>query len=439
MPAIKIQKQHKKYPVYKDSGVGCLGRIPGTWRIEKLKHFSQISLGKMLQPLDSGKDMLKPYLRAQNINWEKVDVNDVREMWFSNAEIKKHRIQKGDLLVSEGGDVGRTAIWNQELRECYVQNSINRVTISDKNSARYLMYHFEAYGSLGLFEQVVNRVSIAHLTREKLKEIVFVLPPLDEQKKISEWLDEKAAVIDEVIVKKKRLVELLKEKRNATIFNAVTRGIENNVKLKDSGINWLGKIPEKWDVKKLKQIATIVTGGTPSKTESHNYFEEGVLWVKPNQLDEFKSINDSEEKISEKGMASMEIVPKGAVLTNCIGDIGKIGIAGVKLTTNQQINAVIFANQVLGEFGKYIIYSSKDVMNSVANKVVVSILNKSQQGNIYYPVPRSPDEQKKIAEWLDTKIVLIDDAIMKVEGSINNFLAYRQSLIFNTVVGHVCV
>lgn len=206
-----------------DSGVEWIGRIPKGWNVEKLKFFSEISLGKMLQSVDSPGDSLKPYLRAQNIRWGYIDVSDVKQMWLSSDELKKHRLLKGDLLVCEGGEVGRTAIWNAELDECYVQNSINRVTVSPRRmNPEFLLYSFEFLGHLGVFDLLVNRVSIAHLTTEKLKEIFFAFPLREDQDEIALYLNERSGLINYSISKIEESIDALTEFKSSLISHVVT-------------------------------------------------------------------------------------------------------------------------------------------------------------------------------------------------------------------------
>ena len=103
------------------SGIDWIGDIPEVWEVKKLAYISDIVLGKMLTPNDKGAYWLKYYLRAKNLGWFKVNIEDVKEMWFSNSELNIYRLQKDDLLVSEGGEVGRTCIWNDQIDECYIQ------------------------------------------------------------------------------------------------------------------------------------------------------------------------------------------------------------------------------------------------------------------------------------------------------------------------------
>jgi type I restriction enzyme S subunit len=108
-----------RYPTYKDSGVEWLGEVPELWGVTALKHGYTVTLGKMLQPeAASEEDTLLPYQRAANIRWSGVDDSDIKTMWFSTRDRENLRLQVGDLLVSEGGDVGRSALWKGEISEC---------------------------------------------------------------------------------------------------------------------------------------------------------------------------------------------------------------------------------------------------------------------------------------------------------------------------------
>jgi type I restriction enzyme, S subunit len=205
----------------KDSGVEWIGEIPSHWDRLPLKHFGQVTLGKMLTSEDKGGYHLRPYLRSKNIQVERVDTSEVKEMWFSNNELEKLRLEKGDLLFNEGGDVGRTCIWLNEIDECYIQNSVNRVRF-ENDDERYYLHLSILYHSVGYYDSLVNRVSIPHLTKEKLESVIFLRPPLSEQQQIVEYLDEKTQKIDKTISIEEKRIELLKEYRQSLISEVVT-------------------------------------------------------------------------------------------------------------------------------------------------------------------------------------------------------------------------
>lgn len=164
--------------------------------------------------------------------------------------------------------------------------------------------------------------------------------------------------------------------------------------------------------RKLSQIAKITTGSTPSTGDETNFSDEGVCWVKPDNLRGLNGVSQVKQKISAKGMLSMSMVRKGSVLVNCIGDVGKIGVADIDLVTNQQINSISFNNSLVDDrYGAYMILASEDEAKSEANSVVVPILNKGNQSNIKYTFPESVELQKSIATYLDRKVGVIDKII----------------------------
>lgn len=209
----------------KDSGVEWIGEIPEHWSILKINQFGVVTLGKMLTPDEKEGYLLKPYLRSQNIQKEKVDVSDVKEMWFTKSELVKLRLFKGDLLLNEGGDVGRTCIWNDELQECYIQNSVNRLRFN-YDLQEYYLYLSNIYHYVGYYDSIVNRVSIPHLTKEKLESVKFIRPPKNEQHQIVEHLDSKTKEIDDLIQLEQNKIDLLKEYRQSLISEVVTGKIK---------------------------------------------------------------------------------------------------------------------------------------------------------------------------------------------------------------------
>lgn len=204
-------------------------------------------------------------------------------------------------------------------------------------------------------------------------------------------------------------------------------------KYKDSGVEWIGEIPESWHTSTLKYYSNIITGNTPS-TKNESYFskENGIPWVKPNNLDEFNEIYSSDTYLTEEGVEQARIVKKGSVLVGGIGNIGKLGVAGVDLTTNQQIHAVEFNDNLNDSFGKYLMHISKKELESNSSSVVVAILTKSELGELKLPIP-SPQEQTQIAAYLDYHTGLIDELIAKKETLIQKLQEQRQAIINEAV------
>lgn len=211
----------------KPSGIVWLENVPEHWKVQRLKNVANVVLGKMLTAeAKTGDGAFKPYLRSTNVQWRKPDVRDVKEMWISNSEMPQLRVRLGDLLVSEGGEVGRACIWKDELPECYIQNSVHRVAAKPMMLPKFLFHQFFAYGKRGRFNAIVNRVSIAHLTREKLVTVPFTVPPLEEQKTICKWIDKESQPLDEAIARSEEEIKLIREYRDRQIADVVTGQVD---------------------------------------------------------------------------------------------------------------------------------------------------------------------------------------------------------------------
>jgi type I restriction enzyme S subunit len=207
----------------KPSGIEWLGEVPEHWEVQRLKNVANVVLGKMLTTeARGGEGAFKPYLRSTNVQWIKPDVRDVKEMWIAKAEMAQLRVRKGDLLVSEGGDVGRACMWSDELPECYIQNSVHRVAAKPTMLPEFLFHQFFVYGKRGRFNAMVNRVSIAHLTREKLVTIPFTVPRVEEQQAICRWITDECQPLDDAIARTEEEIKLIREYRDRLISDVVT-------------------------------------------------------------------------------------------------------------------------------------------------------------------------------------------------------------------------
>ena len=207
----------------KPSGIDWLGEVPEHWNVTALKRGFSVTLGKMLQPESSGaEDQLLPYLRAANIQWEGIDTDDIKQMWLSKRDRDALRLKSGDLLVSEGGDVGRSCLWEDELEECYFQNSVNRIRARGEHSNRYLCYWLATIKDKGYVDVLCNKSTIAHFTAEKVAAVPVPFPPPEEQEAIASFLERETEKIDSLIANQQEAIDLLKERRKALIAAAVT-------------------------------------------------------------------------------------------------------------------------------------------------------------------------------------------------------------------------
>ncbi len=211
----------------RDSGVAWLGAVPAHWDVAPVYARYSVQLGKMLNAEAVKGAYPASYLRNTNIQWDRVDLTDVYEMDFDPIERRKFALLPGDLLVCEGGEVGRSALWHGELEECYFQKAVHRLRPkSDTEEPRFLYYILYAASQLRVFEIEGNRSTIVHLTAEKLRKHRFGFPSLDEQRMISSYLDRETNRIDRLIRKIQQHLQKLQEYRTALISAAVTGQID---------------------------------------------------------------------------------------------------------------------------------------------------------------------------------------------------------------------
>ena len=211
----------------KDSGIEWLGEIPERWKVLSCKFAYTIQLGKMLQnEPQSATDVKVPYLKALDVQWETVDTSEPPEMWASQCDIEKFSVRSGDLLVCEGGEVGRAGMLADAPDDCIIQNALHRVRAKGRNDAQYLMYLLEVAASSGWFDVICNKATIAHFTGEKFGDFLVALPPPSEQRAIATFLNRETTRIDTLIEKVEKSIDLLREYRTSLISAAVTGKID---------------------------------------------------------------------------------------------------------------------------------------------------------------------------------------------------------------------
>jgi type I restriction enzyme S subunit len=435
-----------RYPAYKPSGVEWLGEVPQHWDVTALKHGYVVTLGKMLQPeAASERDMLLPYLRAANIRWSGVDDSDVKTMWFSAKDREHLLLQVGDLLVSEGGDVGRSALWKGEIGECYFQNSVNRVRPSNGNLTSFLRYWMSTMKDKGFIDVLCNKSTIAHFTAEKVGAVPVPVPPLVEQLSIATFLDRETAKIDALIAEQQRLIELLQEKRQAVISHAVTKGLNPDAPMKDSGVEWLGEVPEHWSLARLKHAAKEKVAGpygaslTKSMYTDAGYrvygqqqviadnFEEGDYYIDGDKYEEMKRYS----------------VSPGDVLISVMGTVGKVAVVPDFVEPgiiNPRLVRYHLRDLLIPRFAQKLLLSTpfQEKILLEAKGATMDGLNMQILGDLPLPVPPRV-EQEAILDQLHRSLASFDAMSSSVEESILLLKERRSALISAAVTGQIDV
>ena len=424
----------------KDSGIEWIGEIPEEWKVSKVSYFYKITLGKMLQPnAKEESDTLENYLCALNVFWNKITTDNIKQMWFAKSEKKQYELTAGDLIVTEGGDVAAACIWEAEVNPCYIQNAVYRVRSLPGFLNKFLYYHLFVAKTTGYIDMLCNKATIAHFTKDKFGNLPFIVLPLDEQKKIVTYLDEKCASIDKIVASKQKQNEQLAEYRQSLITEAVTKGLNPSALMKDSGIEWIGEIPEEWQVRKLK-YATICNGETLSESTdadyTFDYIDIGSV------LYEGGITNTLEVTFETAPSRARRVVHENDVIISTVRTYLK-AIAYIDKKYEAAICSTGFAvfSPKKGYDGRFLYYSlsanwfvsSVESISTGISYPAVASIAMGDLKSIFPPL----DEQKEIAAYLDKKCGEIDALSERNKNIIESLQEYKQSLIYEAVTGKI--
>jgi type I restriction enzyme, S subunit len=430
---------YQRYEAYQDSRIKLLGEIPAHWEVFLVKRYFNVEIGRMLNRAKSVEGgITKPYLRAANIHWNRVRLDSVNEMEFPEKQLARYQLQTGDLLVTEGGvTVGRSAIWNGQLEECYYQNSVNRVRpyCTDSASVSFLLYWMYFVKSNGYIDLAADMATFGHLTQEKLQSLPMSFPPLEEQKTIARFLDYKTAQIDALIAKKARLLKKLAEKRSALISQAVTKGLDPIVPMKDSGVEWLGEIPAHWVISKAKFVSSIFV---PQRNKPDLNTEEGLPWLTMEDMTRDR-ISTTIYKVAPEAAlkAGSKILTENSVIASCVGNFGITAINDMPAIINQQLQAFI-PHSIVGEYLREVITISTDYFQMVGTSATIIYVNQIGFGNMPVPFPPTLEQTQVVHECQQIKSYY-GNLADQIKQAIDRLKEYRTALITSAVTGSIDV
>lgn len=435
----------KKYETYKNSGIQWLGEIPSHWEICPLKF--NLSLKGRIGWNGLKSDEFKEESYAYLVTGQDFDKADID--WSKCYQIDRERydedpfiqLSNGDLLITKDGTIGKVAkVSNLDKPAClnsgiFVVKQTNNVYIQN-----FLYWTFVSNQLLDFNNFNSTGSTIQHLYQNVFENMPLLVPCISEQKAIASYLDYKVGQIDAAIKEKEAMLEDLKAYRTAIISEAVTKGLDKNVPMKDSGIDGIGYIPSTWIVNKLKMFSSIQTGTTPN-TSVERYWEAATEnWFTPSDFDdEDVHLENSSRKISIDAFkeSACKVFPINVVLVVGIGaTLGKVGFSKYKCSANQQINAVIFNGTVNPLYGAYYLLSIREIMKSVANSATLAIMNQTTTGDLPFICP-TLEEQKDIVDFIEEKTEKVKISIKETQSQIEDLTAYKSSIITEAVTGKV--
>ena len=428
--------RYQGYEKYKDSGVQWLGNIPQHWEISRFSHFINFQEGPGIMAADF-KDNGVPLLRIHNLKSGFVDLEGSNYLDAQKVEKtwKHFKLNKDDLLISCSASTGLVSRVDEKAQGSIAYTGIIR--LNPANSKICQEFIRIIVGSELFFTQIKllkTGTTIQHYGPIHLKQIKITLPPLEEQKAIARFLDYKTKQIDDLISKQETLITKLNEKRTALITNAVTKGLDPTVPIKDSGVQWLGNIPEHWEVIKAKFISRIFV---PQRNKPNLNLEEGLPWLTMEDMLSDYVTNTSFKVTTEAAKeVGSRILKRGSVVASCVGNFGICAINKTDVIINQQLQAFIPDENIIPEFLREIVKVSKDYFQMIATAATVVYVNQSGFANM--PIILPPlEEQKAIAQYLDQKTAEIEQQKTKIQSTIEILQEYRTALITKAVTGKI--
>ena len=436
-----------------------MSELPSGWSILALGQISEIRLGKMLSAKAREDGLLqRPYLRNENVRWGTVELTDLKVMGFKSSEIERYSVRTGDLVICEGGEAGRCAVYRATDPVMY-QKAIHRLRpLPGIVLSEFVQAAFEYGIKAGCWFPRFSETTIQHLPLEKITAVEIPIPPVREQQRIVAALDEQLSDLDASVASLERAERNLVRYRaavlaaacsgklvptDADIAHQTPHGARPSGPLRDpSGpegrapcyepadqllarilverrkantkakyeepakpdTSKLPKLPEGWTWATVEQLGVAVTGKTPPTGDSRNYEGGTIPFFKPTDLNAGYQLLESNSHITALGAEETTIIPAGSPMVTCIGaTIGKTGYSRVQGATNQQINSVVNERQPVVMLWLYWYFCSRGGQKAIMERAAATtlpILNKGNFEKIAVPLPPLA-EQARILEALE--------------------------------------
>ena len=439
--------KYQTYSDYKPSGCEWLENIPSHWTIRKLKYISSTQFSNVDKKTVNGE---KP---VQLCNYVDVYYKDIitanRALMKATAtqvEIRKFGLHHGDVLITKDSES-----WDDIAVPAYVEGTHEDILCGyhlaqirpnpEQIDGKYLFRSFRARGINDQFRVAATGITRYGLGKYWIDNGLFPIPPIVEQRTIAAFLEVEIARIDTLIEKKERQIELLQEKRSSLISHAVTKGLDPNAKMKDSGIEWLGEVPEHWEVKRIKRLGAIRYGlGEPPE-----YVDNGLPFIRATDikrgkidLDDVKKVSRNDIPWSRRPLLKLHeilVVRSGAytgdsaIVTENIAGC----VAGYDMVLTIENGHATFVAWVL--LSKYMLHGQIYLERLRAAQ---AHLNAEELGGFIILVPPI-SEQRAIAAFLEQETAGIDTMIEKIQKSIDLLREYRTALISSAVTGKIDV
>lgn len=427
----------------KDSKIEWIGEIPNKWNIKKIKHISNVHSSVRIFE-DEYKDQGIPFFRTKEIVELANNKEISLELYISEDKYKTFRskkVEKGDLLISSIGTIGE--VWISDGRDFwYKDGNITQIDRNPNFVSNYLRYLISSNIFIENIKFYESTTTISALTIEKIKEVKFPLPDKKEQQAIADFLDEKCEKIDKVIGEIEEQIQVLEDYKKSLITETVTKGLDKNVPMKNSGVDYIGKIPEKWNIIRLKHFSYRKGRIGWQGLSSDEFIDEGPYLVtgtdfKDGEVQWDRCYHISQKRYNEAWQIQLKI---GDLLVTKDGTIGKLAYIHF-LPDNASLNSHLLLirplkNKYTNKFLYWVLSSQlfKTYYELASTGAIMDSLSQEKIGNFSFAIPEI-DEQKQIADYLDKECKKIDKTINDKKEQLETIKEYKKSLIYEYVTG----
>ena len=426
----------------KPSGIAWIGNIPADWEIKKIKYIATLKGRIGWQGLtsdeytDEGAYLITGTdFNNGGINWE-MCVHVPMKRW---EEAKDIQIENGDLLITKDGTVGKVAIVDGLDSPCSLNSGVLRISTINGYDRRFLFWvlQSEVFWTWYLNKTAGNS-TILHLYQGDFAEFNYAIPPLLEQRAIATFLDDRCGQVDSILADLERQIEILRRYKKALITEAVTKGLDKSVPMKDSGIDWIGEMPKHWEIKRLKFLGTARNGLTYAPEDVVDE-DKGVLVLRSSNIQ--NDVLAFEDNVYVKTKIPHELILQENDLLICSRNgsqalIGKCALIDKK-TAGQTYGAFMCVYR--SRYNKFIHYALlSDIFSYYLGTFLTSTVNQLTNQNLYnirIPIPLNLKEQADIVAYLDKKCAKIDELIDEKQKATEIMRKYKKSLIYEYVTG----
>ena len=415
----------------KDSGIEWIGKIPTTWGVQKLGSLMEFINGYAFSSSEFSFDGAVPVVRIGDI--QNGNINFQSCLRTNNKAYGKSFLMDGDILLAmSGATTGKTA-YIPQISDRVATNQRVGNTRSSVGEKKYIYYALNTC----VFRQYIDLLSMGtaqpNISTENMKIYKLSVPRLHEQQAIADYLDEQVGKMDGLISEQKQAIEKWKAYKQSLIDETVTKGLNPNVEMKDSGIAWMGAIPKAWGVRRLGHFSKMIVPMRDKPT----IFNGDIPWIRIEDFEgKYISRSKSNQNVSLNlvNEMNMKIYPVGTVLCSCSCNLGVSAIVKRELCSNQTFIGIVPNKSLSSEFLYYLMISNSKRLNFLAEGAIQSYMSRQKFEHLKIQIPPF-HEQQAIANYLDEKCSKIDQTIEQKELLIQQLEEYKQSLIYECVTG----